>query len=119
VAIIRRHLEGRRNPVNLLTQPDGTPRSREQFMASVHAWTEEYHQAHHEDSLSQVVSLTALARGNTLAFLSELTDEQLEEKVEGAPWADGSVGGMLGANADHANMHWHWATEAGLLKSRE
>mgnify|MGYP000367409347 CR=1 FL=1 len=46
---------------------------------------------------------------------SELTDEQLEEVLPGAPWADGTVGGVIGANADHGRMHWKWAKDAGVL----
>ena len=69
---------------------------------------------HHADSLSQVVALTAQARAETLILLSELSDEQLEQVLPGAPWADGTVGGVRGANADHARMHWKWLGEAGL-----
>jgi hypothetical protein len=47
--------------------------------------------------------------------LAELSDEQLEEQLDGAPWADGSLGGVIATNADHARMHYKWVTEAGLL----
>jgi hypothetical protein len=45
-----------------------------------------------------------------------LSDEQLEETLPGAPWADGTIGGVLSANAGHGRMHWGWAKEAGLLE---
>ncbi len=80
----------------------------------VHAMTERFQQEHRHDSLSEVVALTGAARGETLQLLAELSDEQLEEKLEGAPWADGTLGGVLGANADHAQTHWKWLTDAGL-----
>jgi hypothetical protein len=51
----------------------------------------------------------------SLELLSELTDEQLEEVLPGAPWADGTIGGVIGANADHGRMHWKWAKDAGVL----
>jgi hypothetical protein len=116
VAMIRRHLSGHENPVGLATDLDGTPRTREQMFAVVHAMTEEYQRDHREDSLSRVVSLTANARGETLRLLSELSDERLDEPLPGAPWADGTIGGVLGANANHARMHWKWACDAGLLE---
>jgi hypothetical protein len=115
VEMIRRHLSGRKNPVGLLVDEHGASRSREQIMASVHAMTEQFQREHHNDSLSEVVALTARARSATLALLSELSDEQLGERLEGAPWADGTLGGVLGVNADHAHMHWNWVSEAGLL----
>jgi len=39
----------------------------------------------------------------------------LSERLEGAPWADGTLGGVLGVNVDHAHMDWTWVTEAELL----
>jgi hypothetical protein len=113
--MIRRHLSGHENPVGLLVNEDGRARTREEIMARVHSMTDEFQLKHHNDSLSDVVALTADARGDTLRLLSELSDTQVEEPLEGAPWADGTLGGVLGVNADHAKMHWNWATEAGLL----
>jgi len=115
VAMIRRHLSGHKNPVGLLLGEGGEPRSREKIMAGVNAMTEKFQQEHHDDSLSEVVALTARSRADTLSLLSELSDEQLIEPLEGAPWADGTLGGVLGVNADHARRHWHWVTEAELL----
>jgi hypothetical protein len=114
VAMIRRHVEGHANPVGLLVDEGGAKRTREEIMASVNAMTEKFQREHHHDSLSEVVALTARSRASTLALLSELSDEQLAETLEGAPWADGTLGGVLGVNADHARQHWHWVTEAGL-----
>jgi hypothetical protein len=49
-----------------------------------------------------------------LQLLSDLSDVQLEEVLPGAPWADGTVGGVLAANADHGRMHWKWVRDARL-----
>lgn len=114
-AMIRRHLEGHPNPVGLREADDGTPRTMEQIMASVHAMTDEWQHEHHGKSFDEVVALGTAARAVTLQLLSELSDEQLNERLPGAPWADGTIGGVLAANADHGRMHWKWAKEAGVL----
>ena len=114
-AMIRRHIAGHQNPVGLTTDDAGAPRTRADIMASVHAMTEEWQIEHHGKSLSEVVALGASARSITLQLLSELTDEQLEEVLPGAPWADGTIGGVLAANAEHGRMHWKWAKDAGVL----
>ena len=33
------------------------------------------------------------------------------EKLPGAPWADGTIGGVLAVNGDHGRMHWSWVRE--------
>lgn len=116
-AMIRRHIAGHQNPVGLTTDDAGAPRTRADIMASVHAMTEEWQIEHHGKSLSEVVALGASARSITLQLLSELTDEQLEEVLPGAPWADGTIGGVLAANAEHGRMHWKWAKDAGVLRA--
>ncbi|HVB50484.1 MAG TPA: hypothetical protein VND89_01890 [Acidimicrobiales bacterium] len=40
------------------------------------------------------------------------------DRLHGAPWADGPLGGVLGVNADHAMMHWNWVTRDGLADLR-
>jgi hypothetical protein len=84
-------------------------------MEIVNARTEKFQRKHHDDSLSQVIALTGEARGETLRLLAELSDEQLEEQLEGAPWSDGSIGGVLATNASHAKQHWRWISEASSL----
>lgn len=112
--MVRRHFAGSANPVGLLNDDRGEPRTRDQIMRIVHAQTEEWQIAHHDDSYSEVVALTAAARSATLQLMSELSDAQLEEALPGAPWADGTVGAVLATNADHGRMHWKWLEEAGL-----
>ena len=114
-AMIRRHIAGDHNPVGLIADDSGAPRTRADIMVSVHAMTEEWQREHHGKTLSEVVALGASARAVTLQLLSELTDAQLEEVLPGAPWADGTIGGVLAANAEHGRMHWKWAKDAGVL----
>ena len=109
--MIRRHFAGDANPVGLLTDADGQPRTRDQIMVAVHEMTEAWVREHRGTSLSEVVALGQAVRAETLALLSELTDAQLEEKLPGAPWADGTVGGVLATNAGHGRMHWAWIKE--------
>lgn len=111
VRMVRRYLGGEANPVGLRTDASGAPRTMEQVMATVHEMTESWTIEHRDKSLSEVVALGQRARGETLALIAELTDEQLVEKLPGAPWADGTIGGVLATNADHGRMHWHWVKQ--------
>jgi hypothetical protein len=114
--MIRRHLSGDVNPVGLRNNADGIPRPREEIMKQVHATTEAWVNQHREKSLSEVVALGQKVRSETLALIAELTDERLGETLPGAPWADGTIGGVLGVNGDHARMHLRWVEE-GLAQA--
>ncbi|MEX0749794.1 MAG: DinB family protein [Dehalococcoidia bacterium] len=109
--MIRRHFEGDANPVGLTNSDDGTARTREQIMATVHAMNEDWVARYRDASFSEVVALGQAARGETLALLVSLTDEQIAEQLPGAPWSDGSVGGVFATNADHGRQHWRWIKE--------
>jgi hypothetical protein len=113
-AMVRRHFSGNANPVGFMIDSEGKPRTRDEIMADVHADTEKWQMTHHDKTFMEVVALTAAMRGATLQLISELSDEQLDEILPTAPWADGTIGGVLGANADHGHMHWRWLKEAGL-----
>ena len=97
--------------MGLLERPDGTPRPREEIMRDVHSRTEAWAQKHRGKSLSEVVAVGQQVRAETLALLAELSDEQLTQKLPGAPWADGTIGGVLGVNGDHGRMHYNWVKE--------
>lgn len=112
--MIRRHVGGDANPVGLMTGPDVAPRSREQIMATVHEMTESWVLQHQQKSLSEVVALGQQVRAETLGLLASLSDAQLEEKLPGAPWADGTIGGVLGVNGDHGRTHYKWV-KAGMM----
>ena len=110
--MIRRHLDGDEEPVAPRTGADGKPRSREEVMAAVHESNEDWVLRHRTMSLSEVVAVGQQVRSETLALISELSDEQLLEKLPGAPWGDGTIGSVLGINGDHGRMHWSWLRES-------
>ena len=90
---------------------DGSQQSREEIMAGIHKWTEDWAEEHRGKNLDQLVAIGLAVRAETLKYLSELSDEDLQSKIPGAPWADGTVGGIMAANADHGRMHFKWAKE--------
>lgn len=108
VRMIERHFSGDANPVGLTRGADGKPRSRDEIMASVHKMTEDWVLQHRDKPLLEVIALGQDARAETLALIARLSDAQLAEKLPGAPWADGTIGGVLAVNADHGRMHWSW-----------
>ena len=110
--IIRRHLEGQSDPIGIAVSPDGARRSQEEIMNLVHAMNEAWVQEHGSKSLDEIVALGQKVRAETLALLASLTDEQLAEKVPGAPWGDATVGGILAINGDHARQHYEWVRAA-------
>ena len=72
----------------------------EEIMVSIHAWTEECKAEQAGRSLAELVRIGLATRAETLALLAELSDEDLQSVIPGAPWADGTVGGIMAANAD-------------------
>lgn len=80
-------------------------------MAGIHAWTEAWADEHRGKPFAELARIGLAVRAETLALLAELTDAQLAEQIPGAPWADGTIGGILAANADHGRMHFRWARE--------
>lgn len=111
VRMVRRHLAGDANPVNIRADDSGRERSRDEIMAMVHAMTEDWARRHRDMSLAEVFAVGQQARADTLKLMGELSDAQLAETLPGAPWADGTIGGVLSVNADHGRMHWHWLKE--------
>ena len=110
-AMIRRHLSGDADPVGLLTNSDGSQRTREEIMKNVHTMTEAWVLEHREKTLSEVVALGQYVRADTLALLASLGDEQLAERLPGAPWGDGTIGTLLAVPADHGRMHYRWVKD--------
>ena len=108
--MFRRHLEGQPGMAPRL-RPDGERQSMEEIMAGVHAWTEEWAEENRGKPFEELVRIGLAVRSDTLKLLAELTDEQLESKIPGAPWADGTVGGIMAANAEHGRMHYKWAED--------
>jgi hypothetical protein len=118
-AMVERHLAGDANPVALARDADGAPRTREAVMAMVHGSNEDWVEQHRGKSLAEVVALGQQARGETLVLLARLSDAQLGERLPGAPWSDGTIGGVLATNAAHGRMHWKWVKEANAAGSPE
>lgn len=113
-AMFRRHLEGKPGMDPALVGDGKTRPSMEEVMAQVHSWTEEWKVEHEGKPFDELVRIGQAVRADTLALLSELTDEQLASKIPGAPWADGTVGAIMAANASHGRMHWKWAEDGEL-----
>ncbi len=115
--IIRRYLEGDPNPIEILKNPDGSTPSREEVMTRVHALNEAWVYKHRDKSFSEIVALGQKIRGGTFALLAQLSDDQLAQRLPGAPWADGTIGGVLAINGDHARQHHGWVTR-GLSQEK-
>lgn len=108
--IIRRYLAGDQNPIGIFKNPDGSDATRDEVMARVHAMNESWVLKNRDKNFSEVVALGQKIRGETLALIAELSDEQLSERLPGAPWGDGTIGGVIAINADHARQHFGWVT---------
>jgi hypothetical protein len=103
--MIRRGLAGDANPVGL------GGGDREHVMARVHRGNQDNVDAHRGDDVDTLFADLQAARGETLALLDELSDEDLGRRLPGAPWADGTIGGVLITNAYHQRQHVGWVSE--------
>lgn len=111
-AMIRRHVAGGRGMDEALSKDaDGNMKPIEDIMAYVHRMTEEWKVENEGKPLDELVKIGLAVRADTFTLLNELTDEQLASKIPGAPWADGTVGGIMGVHTDHQVMHRNWAAE--------
>lgn len=109
-AMFRRHVAGERG-LEARVREDGTAQSIEEIMASIHSWTEEWKAEHSGKPFIELVRIGQAVRADTLALLAELSDDDLQSTIPRAPWADGTVGAIMAANADHGRMHYAWAKE--------
>lgn len=108
--MVRRHVRGERGMDPAMVDESGTRlRQRDDVMRYVHAFTEQWKVEHAGKPLDELVRISERVRADTLELLAELTDEQLASKIPGAPWADGTVGGVIAANGGHIRMHIGWA----------
>jgi hypothetical protein len=112
--MIRRTISGDKNPVGL----DFKGASMAEVMARVHRGNQDNVEEHRHDDLDTLFADLDAARAETLALLDSLSDEQLAAPLPGAPWNDGSIGGVLLTNAHHAIQHWAWVEE-GLAAHRQ
>lgn len=106
LAMAEATVAGERAPVKI---PGAT---FEEKLAAVHAANETHVAEQRQRSLAEVVADLAEARAATLGFIDSISDEQLDLPMPGAPWGDGTIGGVLGANGLHERQHIAWVTEA-------
>ncbi len=112
-AMLLRHIRGEPG-MQARVNKDGTEQSRDQVMAGVHRWTEAWADEQRGKPLSELARVGLAVRAETLKLLTGLTDEQLASTIPGAPWADGTVGGIMAANASHGRMHFAWAKQGTI-----
>jgi hypothetical protein len=105
--MIHRTLEGSKAPLNIDLKSGGM----EGIMARVHKGNQDNVDAHKDDDLETLLADLDEARIETKRLLADLSDEQLATTVPGAPWADGTIGGVLLTNAYHQIQHWTWVEE--------
>ncbi len=80
-------------------------------LAQVHRDNEEHVAEHRVADVDALLDELSDARAKTLAFIETLSDDQLGQPIPGAPWGDGSIGGVLMANAGHEKQHLAWVDE--------
>ncbi len=84
----------------------------EEKIAQVHRDNEAHLESLRPLSVETLLSELADARVDTIGFIAELSDEQLTTPIPGAPWGDGTIGGVLMANAGHEQQHMAWVADA-------
>jgi hypothetical protein len=110
--MVRRHLRGEQGMDRAMVDDEGKAmRPVADIMAYVHSFTEGWKVEHQDKSLDELIRIGLAVRADTLALLAELDDEQLASKIPGAPWADGTVGGVLSIHSGHARLHRKWSEE--------
>jgi hypothetical protein len=107
--MVRRTLQGHQNPTGFGDIKEAT--NREEILAKIHQFNQDHVETHHTDSLETMLADLDTARATTLALLAECTNEQITATVAGAPWSDGTIGGVLLTNAHHAIQHMTWVEE--------
>lgn len=106
--MIKRGLKGHANPVGFGI---GEKASMQEIMIRVHRGNQDNVEVHRGDDLDALFKDLDTARADTVALVESLTDEQLASPLPGAPWADGTIGGVIMTNAMHAIQHWTWVEE--------
>jgi hypothetical protein len=104
----RRTLKGAEDPVGFSRMG---ARNCEEALPFIHQNNQANVEAHRNDSLETLLADLTNARNDTQTLIAQLTDEQLAIPIPGAPWGDGTIGGVLMANAQHATRHLAWVEE--------
>lgn len=84
----------------------------EEKIAQVHRDNEAHLQSLRPLDVETLLAELSTARADTIDFIAALSDEQLSTPIPGAPWGDGTIGGVLMANAGHEHQHMTWVAEA-------
>lgn len=108
LGMARRTAAGETAPIRLGTSAGA---SREEILARVHKDNEEHVAALRDRSVPDLLDALDAARAETLAFIETIDDDQLDATIVGAPWGDGTIGGVLMANAGHEGQHLGWVDE--------
>jgi hypothetical protein len=117
-AMIRRHLAGHPGMDPAMVDESGKAlRPMGDIMAYVHELTESWKVKHDGMPLDELVRIGSAVRAETLQLLSEIDDEQLQSKIPGAPWSDGTVGGIMAVHSDHWTRHRQWAHEGAPVEA--
>lgn len=106
--MVRRTLKGDVDPVGF-SRTGAT--NREEILAWIHRNNQTYVDEHHQDALESLIADLVSARKESLALVEQLTDEHLTLPIPGAPWGDGTIGGILLTNAQHEKLHLSWVEE--------
>lgn len=85
--------------------------TREERLAQIHRDNENQVAQLKDADVERLLAELREARRETLAFIDGLSDEQLATPIPGAPWGDGTIGGVLMANAGHERQHLAWVDE--------
>jgi hypothetical protein len=104
--MIERTLEGHERPVGI------SGKNMEEVLGTVHRLNQANVDEHRSDDLSVLLADIEAARADTLALLARISDEDLARPVPGAPWADGTIGGVLITAGYHDQQHVVWVQEA-------
>lgn len=126
-AMVRRQIRGEQGmDAGIVDESGRALRPREDIMRYVHELTESWKVKQDGKSVDDLVRIGLATRADTLSLLAELEPDQLGVIIPGAPWSDGSIGGILAVHGGHWAMHRHWAeagsgpaaeTDAALLRS--
>ncbi len=84
----------------------------EERLAQVHRDNEAHLESLRPLEVESLLSALSDARGKTVDFITGLSEDQLATAIPGAPWGDGTIGGVLMANAGHEHQHLGWVAEA-------
>ncbi|HMC69703.1 MAG TPA: DinB family protein [Mycobacteriales bacterium] len=117
-AMIRRHIAGEQGMDRAMVDESGKAlRPMGDIMAYVHELTESWKVKHEGMPLQELVRISSAIRAETLKLLSEIDDEQLQSKIPGAPWSDGTVGGIIAVHSEHWGRHQQWAREGAPVEA--